>query len=968
LLRALGSGGMGTVHEAEEIASGRRVALKLVARDVDTSDATLDRFRQEGRLASQIAHPRCVFVLAADEEAGQPYIVMELMSGATLQDLVDKGAPLPPDQAVAKILDVIEGLQEAHRLGVIHRDVKPSNCFVGSDGRVKVGDFGLSKSLVRGTHLTRTGAFVGTPLYASPEQIKAEPVDEQSDVYSVAATLYFLLTGRAPHETKDAAATLARIVSDDAPSMRTFRPELSDTLDDVVLRGLERQRERRWRNLGELRDALLPFVPGQMSIAGMGMRFGAYLLDTWAILFPLETALVIPATELFRAPVPQLWVASLMRVPVMLAYFGLLEGFWGWSPGKRLLGLRVRRADGSAMPGIPRALLRALVFYLMLNLGTLVVCALLTPYFPLGPRDYHDLYEHHFGVWLAATCLPSGLYLIGAGLLLAPMRMSNGYRGLHEWVSGTRVVAAPWVRQPRRLGVTSWEPDLSKPDGIPERAGAYVVQGAIRWDADAKIVLAEDATLQRRVWVWFRPLEDAPLEEVRRKISRMSRLWCLASGVQGETRWDAFVAPTGCPLPLLIAREGKLGWPDLRPILEELTDELTQACADGTLPAKLGLDQVWLEPNGRVQLLDVPVRPPASGQVTSTTDHDRALSLLAQVAVLALEGRPPEVVRAPRAPVPRYVAQSLRMLVPGSARYLTVEDFRSALLSTRQQPDQVTRARRVGHVAVLTAFLMAGAGTMFALGRVPGFVEVVSTYAYIQFGELALADLKQGSQRETVRRETDEELERRLEESLAERRQRHEAALRSLTSSVGRFLGVDVQSYILLSEDEMRKGIKQEHKVPVDYRQAAERQLDYRNDPEYRQAMAWVNHRFIGMIVAWPILWVCWAFATRGGLSFRLLGIALVRSDGERASRLRCAWRALIVWAPVTGLLVAAYCLETWYWSEWRVDDPYRWALWLAWASWWTALALIAAYAALALWFPARGVHDRLAGTYLVPR
>src|SRR5262249_2069397 len=165
LIERIGTGGMGVVYVAEEIASGRKVAVKLISPEFATSAEAVERFRQEGRLASMIAHPRCVFVVAADEEEGRPYIVMELMSGTTLQDLVKKNGPLPVEEAVAKILDVIDGLQGAHRLGVIHRDVKPSNCFLEPDGRVKIGDFGLSKSLVRDLHLTRTGDFMGTPVY-----------------------------------------------------------------------------------------------------------------------------------------------------------------------------------------------------------------------------------------------------------------------------------------------------------------------------------------------------------------------------------------------------------------------------------------------------------------------------------------------------------------------------------------------------------------------------------------------------------------------------------------------------------------------------------------------------------------------------------------------------------------------------------------------------------------------------------
>ena len=149
-----------------------------------------------------------MFVLAVDEDQGRPYLVMELMPGTTLQSLIDQKGTLDPASALVKIFDVIEGLEEFHKLGMIHRDVKPSNCFLEADGRVKIGDFGLSKSLEGGLDLTRSGAFLGTPLYASPEQIKRDAVDQQTDVYSVAATLYFLLTNRPPVKADDAAEAL----------------------------------------------------------------------------------------------------------------------------------------------------------------------------------------------------------------------------------------------------------------------------------------------------------------------------------------------------------------------------------------------------------------------------------------------------------------------------------------------------------------------------------------------------------------------------------------------------------------------------------------------------------------------------------------------------------------------------------------------------------------------------------------
>ncbi|MEO2088142.1 MAG: serine/threonine-protein kinase, partial [Gemmataceae bacterium] len=214
LMRYIGGGGMGNVYEAEAPETGERVAVKLLSRRLSTNPASVERFRQEGRLASQISHPRCVFVIRADADNGRPFIVMELMPGKTLKDVVDDRGPMKVAEAVTRILDVIDGLIEAYRLGVIHRDVKPSNCFLTDDDRVKVGDFGLSKSLAGSTpdkQLTHSGTFLGTVLFAPPEQIRHEPVGYDSDVYAVSATLYYLLAGRAPHQHDSLTAVLAKV-------------------------------------------------------------------------------------------------------------------------------------------------------------------------------------------------------------------------------------------------------------------------------------------------------------------------------------------------------------------------------------------------------------------------------------------------------------------------------------------------------------------------------------------------------------------------------------------------------------------------------------------------------------------------------------------------------------------------------------------------------------------------------------
>jgi serine/threonine protein kinase len=199
LISILGSGGMGVVWKAVDTNNGRHVALKRLSKNHLADQDSVARFMREAQLASMISHPRVTFVYSTGRLGDQPFITMELMPGETLEDRVKKEGPLPVGEAVDKILDVIDGLDAAHQLGLIHRDVKPSNCFVDTDDRVKIGDFGLSKSVIAtDIQLTRTGTFMGTPAYASPEQIRGAELDHRTDIYAVGATLCNLLTGRPP--------------------------------------------------------------------------------------------------------------------------------------------------------------------------------------------------------------------------------------------------------------------------------------------------------------------------------------------------------------------------------------------------------------------------------------------------------------------------------------------------------------------------------------------------------------------------------------------------------------------------------------------------------------------------------------------------------------------------------------------------------------------------------------------------
>jgi uncharacterized RDD family membrane protein YckC len=677
ILRRLGGGGMGAVYEAEEAGGGRRVALKLITPDLAGSGDAVERFRQEGRIASMVAHPRCVFVHAVDEDAGRPYIVMELMPGETLKDLVDRRGPLPPAEAIAKILDVIEGLQEAHRLEVIHRDVKPSNCFLEEGGRVKVGDFGLAKSLVKDAHLTRTGAFIGTPHFASPEQVRGEAIDRQTDVYSVAATVYYLLAGKPPFAGSDSASTLARIVSDPPPPLRSLRPELSPALDRVVLRGLERDRKQRWQSLDEFRQALLALTPRRLPPAGLGLRVLAYAIDV--ALLGAVAVLVLGAIPGSSSWAPGAWAGlfGLGLLALYLVYFTVLEHGWGQTAGKVVCRLSVCSPGWIDPPGWGQVAQRAAVCFGVLHLPALGVMAVPSLTF-LGP-------------------------LVGAAGLVVlawPMRERTGWRGLHEILSGTctALLSRPAEAGDVRAG-GGWLLSLlqsrrldrgAAPAGpLPQRMGGFAVRGALKWAPADKVLLGEDAAFGRRVFLWLRPTAEPPLDRARRDVGRPTRLRWLGAGRQGDLQWDAILAPSGCPLPDYVRSEGALPWREARTLLQDLAAELSAACADGTLPRVLSPAQVWVQADGRARLADTPLtvgeeekEQPAGG------DRERALGLLRRAAALALEGRPrppQEAVGPVRATLPAPARVVIDRLLGVSPPYETAEQVRDALAGLREE-------------------------------------------------------------------------------------------------------------------------------------------------------------------------------------------------------------------------------------------------------------------------------------------
>ena len=276
LIRKLGAGGSAQVWEAESGDDQRRVALKVLGAKNRASREAIQRFEQEGRLAASLSHPHCVYVFGAEEIDELPTISMELMTGGSLQDVLDRDGPLEPGRAVSTALDILQGLEAAAAQGIVHRDVKPSNAFLDNDGRVRLGDFGISKSLDIGGEMTATGAFLGTPLYAAPEQIRGGNVDFRTDLYSLGGTLYTLLCGKAPFEGSGG-ALLSHILSDAPVPLHKQRPELPRGLCRVVHRLLQKEPGRRYASHVQVRQALLPYAPHALRPTDLGRRILAPL-------------------------------------------------------------------------------------------------------------------------------------------------------------------------------------------------------------------------------------------------------------------------------------------------------------------------------------------------------------------------------------------------------------------------------------------------------------------------------------------------------------------------------------------------------------------------------------------------------------------------------------------------------------------------------------------------------------------
>ena len=245
LQERIGAGGMSTVYLAFDETLERQVAIKMLHADMSHDDAALERFRREARSAARLQHPHVVTVIDAGEDDGQPFIVFEYVPGETLKERIRRVGRLPVAEAIAYAIEIGRALTAAHAERIVHRDVKPQNVLIDPEGRAKVTDFGIARSLEL-DGLTAAGRVLGTTDYVAPEQAIGEGATEQSDVYSLGICLWEMLTGDVPFKAANQVGVAMKHVREPLPDVQHLRPEVSSVLASVVDRATRKELRNRY--------------------------------------------------------------------------------------------------------------------------------------------------------------------------------------------------------------------------------------------------------------------------------------------------------------------------------------------------------------------------------------------------------------------------------------------------------------------------------------------------------------------------------------------------------------------------------------------------------------------------------------------------------------------------------------------------------------------------------------------------
>lgn len=943
VIRPIGGGGMGAVYEAEDLDTSRRVAIKLLSHKLDSPEAR-ERFFREGRLAASINHPNSVYIFGTEEVAGTPVISMELLSGGTLQDVVHKRGPMRPGDAVDAILQIIEGLEAAQKSGILHRDIKPSNCFVDSNGTIKIGDFGLSISTAVRTEpaLTADGAFLGTPAFCPPEQLRGEELNVRSDIYSVGATLFYLLTGRTPFEAQNVVALIATVLEKPSPSPRDLRPDVSDGLAKIVQRCLHKVRGDRYANYAELRRALEPFSSAAPVPAPLGLRFVAGCLDVLALNLAIQ-AIVLGffgglgnLVDVLSRPDPKalLYMAGCLFFSVL--YYAVFEGFFGAAAGKAICGLRVVRPNRN-LPGFWRAGGRALLYTIVPLLPFWITSAATHPG---GLREFLSS-PKLFVAWpdtgsAGYYFLASTPYVVMA-LMFLSARRRNGFRAVHDFATNTQVIARSHL-PPRASMVQTPEPAV--PAAAGAMVGPYRVLETLAEEPGCRWLVGFDLRLLRKVWIRQLPPGTAPFPINLRNLGRPTRLRWLTGKRSESESWDAFEAPGGQPF---VAVAGKpQSWDQVRFWLWDLAQELAAAQRDHNEPAVLALDRVWLTADGKPKLLDFPapgvrtIASPADPEAPPATLAPEAF--LARFAVAALKGDPASADFEIPLPLPLHARQFVSD-VRGFTDLHAAIDRLGPLLN---RAASVSRLRRAMILLGCVAFPLISVG-MGILGkqfldefhkRRPGLLELNQVLAMRSGMRFVPA----------AQRISDDNFSVFIA-----------SQYRSFITNEGSWN--DPFSKMLISGESRVFAEKSVVKYPDPTPEEVARAEKAIKPAEITR----VNEEIGGLgssqlvFAVTLLVYVCIpaliaALLFRGGMALFLARIVFVKRDGTRASRLRVFWRAIVAWLPLGAAMAGVS-------AALALHKPWLGLL---------GIALMAVLAAVSLAMRDRGLQDRLAGTWPV--
>lgn len=272
----LGEGAMGVVYACYDSAIGRRVAIKTIHAHLlqgAEGEELRQRFSREIRAVGKLSHPNIVGIFDTDEAqdangAIEPYFVMEFVDGQDLQAYLAGGTRFPLTKTIDIACQVLDAFEYTHKLGIIHRDVKPANIFLTEDGRIKIADFGIAR--VDNSSLTQTGAVMGTPNYMSPEQCSGQVMDSRSDLFSIAVVLYELLTGEKAFSANSVHATMMKLVQSNPEPPSVFNPSLPKSLDAVMAKALAKSPDDRFQSAAEFARALEPFKQGSNRAVQVG--------------------------------------------------------------------------------------------------------------------------------------------------------------------------------------------------------------------------------------------------------------------------------------------------------------------------------------------------------------------------------------------------------------------------------------------------------------------------------------------------------------------------------------------------------------------------------------------------------------------------------------------------------------------------------------------------------------------------